>query len=639
MLGSIVDDIRKSSDSLEKDGDSHPPAVPARLNHSYGRPRNYSFSDNQAGGPKNTVSSSLKSIILSTSNNPSTSSQLNDCDDKSDSTQPKTASVPQELASVVTLLHAQQARCYFEASVEVPTSDTVPSDAPTTSISWYPAYIRLVGTDLTVAPKKPGVIASPQLKRTDRIGSSSSLGSTASSTANSITVANPNEELSPLMINISDAELKFFKDDTHYDIKLQVTNEKCYYLRAENQEDLNYLFAGLLLSQFESKQLQEAFTGALFSSKAITFSDVRTLLDPKNTHPHSEWCIVRFPMLNDKWIRCYVVTIPSGGLKKKDVGKIEIYISDNCSKRNLLATSINGHSAYSLYPENPEYIDTNALVRIWADCYINETLLDRIIAEDEMESVPKPGSRVSSLQKTSNVIHARTVGRSMSRHMSVSSSTTSQMRRKGGHHSRVNSVASVHSLQKMKNLDIQTTNLCYMIPETHGSVPPCETMIRTLIPIMNAFHLYGRPEKFCANRTAKESLLFGFPQLPHTQYLDMQNAFDLVCLNMKNASTQKWSSYEWVEVFREMVHVMISHGSNGSGSIVDVYKDGLLYQKDQHLPETEVSNYDPAEDFGTPSTASTPRMGSGYSETPKSLNVSKATVTPAPKKVTCQKAA
>lgn len=495
---------------------------PTTLSDSYGRRRN--FSSASSAPSHRTNSSTLHGIVQ------------------------KNTPVPDELIPIVTLIHAQASRVYFETVISVPVSATDTFIQPNMPIEWYPATIRLSGTDLAVLTQSAD---------------------------------------EPLMINIADAEIS----SADADITIQITDRSSYTLRCQSQDELHYILGGMLLAQFENKQLQEGFTGALLSSKAIHFSDVRTVLDPNNTHTVSEWCIMRFPFLNDKWIRCFVVVIPDAGSKTDVTGKIEVYTSSTTSRKNLLATVIKARTCYSIYPESPEYIDDNALVRVCADCFVNESLLNEVINESSTKDVARARSHSLTKRLSSSSLKRR----------------SSSQKRLG--HSRTSSTVSNASsngdkrLSKLKNFELLQTALCYLIPETHGSVEPCETMIRILIPIMNTFHLYGRPEKFVASREQRNSLLFGFPQLPHTQYLDMQSANDLVVLNLENAQREQWNSYEWSEVFKELVYVKISKGWNGSGSLVDTYKDSLVYDRNLISPETY--DYDPTEDFEFRRSAST----------------------------------
>lgn len=563
--------------------------APPVLSDSYGRPRNFSMSSRTSESEQKGAKA-LSNVLHSRSASTISSNRVPFMN-SGDEADTGMVSVPQSLVPAVTIIHAQQARCYFEATVDVPVNDHESPNKPLSAIAWRPAFIRLIGTDLAIMERKSNT------KRKETTASDTSY--------------DRKQKPSSLLINISDAELEFIKSGATYDLKLNITNEKCYYIRCENEQDMNYLIAGLFLSQFEYKQLQESFTGALLSSTAVHFSDVRTLLDPKNLHAHGEWCILRFPFINDKWIRCYVIVRPqSRTIKKKHkCGKIEVYTSRTISKKNLLAIMTNGHSAYSLYPENPKYIDSNALIRTWADCYINRQLIQKIIQEDDDSSINENGSTFGYTNtKHLKIIHRRTRTSSFSS-LRPSARRLSRARRSNTHR-RADSTVSVMSShseagyaqapERMKKLDLVQTKLCYMIPETHGAVQPSETMLRLLIPIMNTFHLYGRPEKFRSNRDDKHSLLFGFPQLPHTQYMDMQTAFDLVSLNMTNANQQHWTSYEWIEVFKELVHLKMSKGWDGTGSIVDVYRDGLLYRKENHSSSSTVyTDYDPEEDFAS----------------------------------------
>jgi hypothetical protein len=76
----------------------------------------------------------------------------------------------------------------------------------------------------------------------------------------------------------------------------------------------------------------------------------------------------------------------------------------------------------------------------------------------------------------------------------------------------------------------------YIIPRRHHSVKSFETLIRFLIPIYDAFQLYGRPVKLAAERSNRDSLLFGLPSLPRSRILTPAIANDVVVAHWRDIS-------------------------------------------------------------------------------------------------------
>ncbi|KAG7714408.1 hypothetical protein KL949_004432 [Ogataea haglerorum] len=534
--------------------------------------RTYSDSLSNSRNPRRSMTadpkrlSSLPTTFLRQGNNPTPRSLSlgNTITDPSENI----AKLPEELVPVVTLLHAQQARSYCEMNVRVPVEGNQISTS-VSKMSWANASAKLSGTELAIW--EVDSITSQELRNDDNGG------------------------FKPVYINLLDARYVYFSEGDIHELKIILTESKTYLLRFESNNELDYFYAALLLAQFENRQLQESFTGALFSSKAIHFSDIRTLLAPSNNNPKEEWCVLRFPFLNDKWIRCYVVVTPNVGSKKP--GNVKVYTSTSKNKKSLLASIKNARSCVAMYPENPEFIDNNSLIRLNGQIYINQQLLDKVVSGEVDTSAhshlrSKSGSGVVRKLSSSSLISAR--NRDMQKSPNHSRSGSLQ---KTGFHKRVSSTLSTDSGKK--KIDLKEVDFVYLIPESHSGVKPTEIMIRLLIPLMNSFRLYGRPNKFISNRDNRDSLLFGLPQLPHTQYLDNELAYQLVSLNIANSLAEEWSGWDWMQVFKEMVFHKMSTGWQGSGSLIETFKDGMVYSKAK-LEEYE--NFDemlddPIEDF------------------------------------------
>lgn len=116
-----------------------------------------------------------------------------------------------------------------------------------------------------------------------------------------------------------------------------------------------------------------------------------------------------------------------------------------------------------------------------------------------------------------------------------------------------------------KKQDPQETNI-FIMPEKHQAVPGYDTIIRFLIPAMNAFKLYGRPKKLIANKDDQQSLLFALPTLPRVHYLKVEELLPIA----NSASSLRWSSHTWRDHISEHLLKKLSQGYTGCGSAAGV---------------------------------------------------------------------
>lgn len=110
--------------------------------------------------------------------------------------------------------------------------------------------------------------------------------------------------------------------------------------------------------------------------------------------------------------------------------------------------------------------------------------------------------------------------------------------------------------------DAPTLTDIFIMPEKHYAVPGYDTIIRFLIPIMNAFQLYGRPKRLIADRNNLDSLLFGLPTLPHVHFLQLQDIMPLA----SSASNMEWSILDWRNHIKALLLKKIDQGYTGCGS-------------------------------------------------------------------------
>lgn len=101
----------------------------------------------------------------------------------------------------------------------------------------------------------------------------------------------------------------------------------------------------------------------------------------------------------------------------------------------------------------------------------------------------------------------------------------------------------------------------FIMPEAHPGVPGYETLIRFLIPVLDVFRLYGRPERLNANKNNMRSLLFAMPTLPYSQYLEFGEAREMA----GEPGSENWTAFEWTKQIKEHLQRRLGDGYRGCG--------------------------------------------------------------------------
>ncbi|OUT23100.1 hypothetical protein CAS74_001408 [Pichia kudriavzevii] len=102
----------------------------------------------------------------------------------------------------------------------------------------------------------------------------------------------------------------------------------------------------------------------------------------------------------------------------------------------------------------------------------------------------------------------------------------------------------------------------FLMPEQHTSVPGYDTLIRFIIPLMDSFHLYGRPKKLNADKRDTSSLLFGLPVLPNVHYLELEDLDPII----KDITSIDWDQNSWNIKIKQILKGKMDKGYNGCGS-------------------------------------------------------------------------
>lgn len=306
----------------------------------------------------------------------------------------------------------------------------------------------------------------------------------------------------PKYLNFIDAKFKILegKENT---IVLSTTMKNRYFMKFSNTKSFNLWRSALRLCNFEYSSLQEAYTGAFLSSKGAKLSDIKVILADSKFN-YEDWVSVRFGA-GMPWKRCYAVVTPakqSSKKKKKNnngsYGEVVFYENDKKISNKKYAMAA-VTSANSIFAIYPS-----------SPLLIDNSTMLKIEGEIEFINMNN-----DSKSKKSN-----------------KSETTS------------------------KQGDI------FIMPEKHNGVPGYDTIIRFLVPMLNSFHLYGRPDRLISSRDATNSLLFGLPTLPEIHYLQVSDLLPLA----ERADSKTWDEKLWKQNIKEMLAAKIRKGYSGCGS-------------------------------------------------------------------------
>lgn len=148
-------------------------------------------------------------------------------------------------------------------------------------------------------------------------------------------------------------------------IVVLTTLKNRYIIQLRSLAQMQELLVALRLSAYEYQALQEAYTGALLSARGQQLSDIRTILSPTR-YNHAEWVKIRYGS-GTAWKRCYMVIEPLSVKKLKkglSFGRVVIYETDTCKKKELLGEITSVTSLCAVYPQLHFFIDKSTMMKL-----------------------------------------------------------------------------------------------------------------------------------------------------------------------------------------------------------------------------------------------------------------------------------
>lgn len=504
----------------------------------------------------------------------------------------QTENLSPEFRPIVNLLNAQRLRTYCIGSFQVP----VRMD---NEQAWFEVDAKLTGNELAI------------WRPLD----------------DEYTMEDGNDEFRPKYINLIDFRVEFL-GDLQLRISQDYREDSSVLIRFHNELDFNKWISAISLSKFEYTKLNEAFTAVLLSSRGSKLLDIHVLLTHKKRFVEYEWCNIRLPEISTKWIKVYMVILPSD---KHHLGRIEIYPLDKkMQKKHLIAYISDLTNLFNVYPEQSNLIDFNSIMSASGLIHVNklyEYLFPynnhedkqlsprKLIAKNyasmsrsgsnkslssladngnnattnannlQVPSTPKLNggdsrSRSDSLNSTNSFFaNSPTTATPLTRDRSISNASNSEKTKRFKPKSKTTTEFDLNRTNstffKKHAEDFASTNTMYIMPIPHPGVNAVETMVRNFIPIIDSFKLYGRPRHLASEKTNPDSMLFGLPSLPHYQYLstrDAQDAFaEYFRLNM--------NQFEMEDILRDKILALMEnrrhhHGKayRGHGDVRKLYE-------------------------------------------------------------------
>lgn len=177
-------------------------------------------------------------------------------------------------------------------------------------------------------------------------------------------------------INIADGYMRSMESlsqDLQNVIVLSTTMKNRFLLQFETKKLFSEWTAALRLAAFERTSLQEAYTGALLSSKGSQLHGIRAML-MESRYKTELWCNVRFGV-GMPWKRVWMVITPHSAIKeKKDrkkrgtLGKIELFSDPKHKKKRPLAVVHEAFTAFAVFPEKAVLVNVSSLIKL--ECYV-----------------------------------------------------------------------------------------------------------------------------------------------------------------------------------------------------------------------------------------------------------------------------
>ncbi|KAI5293879.1 hypothetical protein KEM52_005066 [Ascosphaera acerosa] len=385
-----------------------------------------------------------------------------------------------ELDPVLRFLQLQAKKVYREGYL-LKLDDLDINGQPCTRRDWAEYYVRLTGTVLSFwstasLPDPPAASAAadniteltsgPPALYMNLADASLKILDSLATTTNSTSASGDNGNGSTTLQNI---------------LSLSTAGRNRFLLHFSARASLTLWAAAIRLSIFEYALLQESYTGALIAGKGKYVNGLRQVLGSRTKFAHGEWARVRFRP-GTPWVRCWCVVEPPS---EKDVARMKKEVKKRRRSGELGDDADDGGGAYAKgrYP-----------------CALGSLLF----FEDEKKAAKKKKKQTPIARLTDAWMAYAVYPRGLELIDHSTLVKVHGMIDREGNASRRKSREAADGTGGPKS----TEGSVFILPESRPAVPGYDTLIRFLIPLFDAFALYGRPTRLIPDPTNTRSLMF-----------------------------------------------------------------------------------------------------------------------------------
>ncbi|PGH18629.1 hypothetical protein AJ79_00408 [Helicocarpus griseus UAMH5409] len=323
--------------------------------------------------------------------------------------------------------------------------------------------------------------------------------------------AGPEGDVAPTFINLADASIKMIETlptrnqgsrPLHNILSVSTAGKNRYLLHFPSLHSLTQWTSAIRISMFENTLLQESYTGALIAGKGKTLNGIKNILD-KTRFVYEDWARVRFGP-GTPWKRCWCVISPPN---EKELQRLKKeYKKKSAYDRNvpLLKGTIK-------FFENKKTKKVKPIATI-TDAFSAFAIYPQSRPLIEQSTLVKVEGRITI-------------------------------------HTQPESTAE---------------GFIFVLPEVHPAISGFEMMLRWLIPVYDAFHLYGRPTRLIADTSNTRSLMFALPNRRRTGYLDVLDVTALIHTEGSN----NWTEREWRKAMKDATAKKIATNNNSRESSI-----------------------------------------------------------------------
>ena len=304
--------------------------------------------------------------------------------------------------------------------------------------------------------------------------------------------------------NSTISNFQIFKDHLKF-------NEPDIVLSCNNTKQLNFLTNLCSLSIFENISVYKALTGTVISTMGLHLPDINMILNSQ--YNFKDWCEIYIE--GKGWVKAWCHINRKSSSSSSSSSSINSGSGSSNNKSNTIASRKNkdnhkpkGKYQIKIYKDVKSRNPTSLSNLI---CYIQDCdFVQDVFFYNQFPTFDDSEQFIQNLNSIKILGDVR---------FNNSDTSLDDGKKKMFSPKRNVSTSSIKSDSNI-NFDLKHNGIIIR-PIAHRGLPHLDSMIKFIIPIFDITRKYGRPNHFNVSRVDKDSLMFGLPKLPQTNYFEI----------------------------------------------------------------------------------------------------------------------